>query len=675
MHEVPRQIPPRNRNHVNREPQLQLVERLVRDASGNKVIVLSGAHGVGKTALAIESVHYVKQVMPDRFSDGQLFLPLSIDGVSASAADLLGVALTALGDPYNELPDRLDARYNRYVTKTQGRQLCVVLDGALTAGQLKWLEPGDGNSVVLVTARTAATDLSRGATAIDVEELPAAAARELLGRIAGAHRIEREPEAADRLLTLCGNVPSAILVVGGTLAENPGWSISRLADLMSDDGRRAEVLELSEIYDAAYRSLPDTAQRCYRALGARSYAGWIRTPVLAAALELPVDEIDWTMLKLVRMDLVREFHGGYRVGELVRVHARGVDRDPNRDEYLAIGNRLVEYYDRAIRFADVLLAPGRPWRALLLRAVQFPGPGVGEFDDAASAREWLRQEIYNIAAAAEFASRAGKSQLVARWCVLLWSFHEKDKYLDTMRAMHLLALEAPQRSQDPAVESLLHSQLGFLYYWRRELPEAVSAFGSAVELARALPRSMASRQLEASGLEGRGLVLLAWDRLDDALADLRLNYRQAEEIGDVRRIAIAAMHLAKIEEPARALELLSQAERVFAASADDETENRAKTEGWRGRALLRLGRIAEAETALRSALTVLRARRRRFDEAEFVVALGACLFASGDVDGALEQHRIGLGIYEELCFTIPAQAVAERISAMMDGRVPPPLRP
>ncbi|MCM6778244.1 tetratricopeptide repeat protein [Nocardia sp. CDC159] len=655
--EVPRQLPPWNSNHVDREDELDRVERLVRDGSGNVTVIFRGARGVGTTSVATAVMHRLSQ----RFPDGQLFYPLADGDTPPSVSDLLADGLIALGDRRDELPDLPEARYGRYLTKTRGRRMAVFVDGALTAGQVRWLCPADGPSLLVITARNAALDLGVGTTVIDVPTLPDAAARELLIRIVGDDRIDREPEAVNRILALCDNLPAAICVVGGMLARHPQRSIARVAELLNDEHRRSEVLGLPEIYDAAYEDLSDDAKRCYLLLGLRSHAGWLRTAAIEAALGMPRDEIDWAMLELAEHFLVVEQNDGYRAVSSVRTHARSVAKRLGAEQEKCEEN-LIRYFDRALCHADVLLAPARPWRALLFPDVAFPGPGVGEFDDADAARTWLRSELANIAAAAEYAFHAGRDRLLIRWCVLLWAFHEKDKHLDAMRAMHLHAIAAAARSGDRAGESLLRTQLGFLHYWLRELAEATIEFETAAHTAGALDGSVAT-QLEASALEGLGLTLLARQRPDPARAVLRRNLELAHGIGDTRRIALASLHLAKAEDPDRALDLLAQADAIFGAATYDETENRAKVLAGRGRALVRLGRWGEAETALESALAVMRERRRRFDEAEILVALGDCRLAAGSRSAAVDRYRAGLEIYDELCFTESAAVVSARVAS------------
>ncbi|MFI5783328.1 NB-ARC domain-containing protein [Nocardia sp. NPDC051570] len=638
---VPSQIPPRNGNFVDRETVFAAVRDYVTATTGNVTVVVKGMPRVGKTAAVTEWMHRFH----GNYRDGQLFCQLT---ESTVMADVLLDVLVALGDPRDGVPDRAEARRNRYLTLTRGRRLLVVIDGAVTAAQVAWLEPADGSSLVIVTGRNSASDLSRGGRVFELGPLPSADARDLFVRIVGVDRAAAEPEAVERIRILCGNMPFALCVVGSMLAQRCEQRIGQLADLLSDDDRRSAVLSLPEIFGAAYDSLSETAQRCYRVLGLRAHDGTVSTAALSAILDLPAADIAWSMLELANLHLVTERANCYAVIDLVRVHARGIQDDDatrNRRE-----THLLAYYDCGLAAADTLIAPNRPWRNLLWPSSVFPGPGTGEFaeTDAEGAREWLRREHDNILAAAKYAFDIGRYQLVVRWCVLLWPFQEQDKRIDAMLTMHDFGVPAVERSGMTAAASFLQTQRGFPHYWRRAAAQAAAAFERGLQAARSCPSSPLSLQLEASALEGLGLALLVGGLVSEARITLRHNFELARRIDDERRLAIAALHLAKVEPPQCALELLALTDAYLEHA--DEPDNRAKALAWRGRKLLELGPGAEAERLLTEALAIMRHRRRRFDEAEILVTLSECAAATGDSARALEHYRAARNIYAEWGF-------------------------
>src|SRR3954451_9976254 len=120
------------------------------DSGTPAVIVLSGAPGVGKSAIAVRVAHAVR----DEFPDGQLHVDLA--GTSSSPRAPMGVLaelLHALGIPDAGLPREPAERSALLRSRLAGRRMCIVLDDAGSAAQVRPLLPGAGACAVLVTSR------------------------------------------------------------------------------------------------------------------------------------------------------------------------------------------------------------------------------------------------------------------------------------------------------------------------------------------------------------------------------------------------------------------------------------------------------------------------------------------------------------------------------------------
>ncbi|MEU2394827.1 NB-ARC domain-containing protein, partial [Streptomyces sp. NPDC007369] len=101
------------------------------------------------------------------------------------------------------------------------RRVLVVLDDAAEGDRVRALLPGAApRCAVLVTGRRRLASLDRH-TALELPLLDEAGAPALLGRVAGAARVAAEPEAARRLMRLCGRLPLALRIAGAELAAPP----------------------------------------------------------------------------------------------------------------------------------------------------------------------------------------------------------------------------------------------------------------------------------------------------------------------------------------------------------------------------------------------------------------------------------------------------------------------
>ncbi|WP_410655765.1 tetratricopeptide repeat protein [Amycolatopsis sp. lyj-112] len=661
---VPDQIPGKNHNHVNQDLTLERGMAVVRGGDGNQIVVFSGTPGVGKTATAIELSHRARAFFPE----GRLFARLS-GGLEqpGTEAEVLKDFLLAFRERPEDIPDRLDARRARFQTLTAGRRLQVFLDGATSASQVRTLLPGVGPSLVIVTEGRPLSTLmvDNPVTFLELAPLEDDAAVELFSRLIGEDRVAAERAEVDEIIKLCGHLPIALCVVGAMITRSRRATVASMATRLGDERRRVTRLSLDDdlsvtsVFNAAYRLLGDSAQVCYRALGLRPRSGEIGIPALAAALEMPDYEVLDAMTELADARLVDELEDDrYVVRELVALHAEQLE-DRQGSERSAETARLLDFYRQGAIDADAMIAPLRPWRQSL-----FPELIAGQGHDTPDrARQWLRAERANLRAVVEYAHELDRQDLLAQWCVLLWPFYEKEKFLDDLFATHRLAL---RKVTAPQTRSLLHTQVGYAHYWLRELTDAAGEFERAVALAC----EVGSPELEATASEGLGLVKLAQGRLDEARTLLVRSLELAKDTGDVRRIALAELHLAKTEAPSRALELLEHAEAVFVGLDADEAENEAKVLTWRGRKLIELGDYGTARDLLRRALDTMATRGRRFDEAEALTALGAAASGAGETRQAIEHYQEALVIYEGLRFTGPAEAVRAELTALGDTASP-----
>lgn len=651
-------IPGPNQNHVNRDDMLDEATRRIVGSAGNYTVAIGGLPGIGKTTTGCVLAHRVG----DRYPDGHFFARLDSHAWHGRQSDILRTFLLELGDYPEDIPDRFDARHNRWLDKTRGLRLLVFLDGAATASQIRLLQPAEGESLTLITEARRATDLSTGGVSVfELEPLDDHAARDLLSRIVGGDRIAAESAEVDGILALCGNVPFALSIVGSMIARSARLPLATTAKALRNESRRASELSLVAVFDAALHSLPDIARRCYRLLGYAAHTGIVSADMVAAVLDLPENDICDAMTELADLFLIVERPDGlWEASELTRVHARTIDDRPKEVRTAEVA-RLLHYYHKHVVAAIAWIAPVRPWRGLLYPTLK---PSLELFEDAESAHEWLRGERGNILAAVVFAADHGEKDLVEQWSVLLWSFYEKDKYLDDLLIVHELGFKAVAKPARADAASLLHTQFAFRHYWLRDLDAAEVELRMALALAKSVKRKAVALQLEASPLEALGLVLLAQGRTDEAAVVLRRNHKLADKIGDPRRVALAMLHRSKAEEPDVALPLLERAMAKFGALPEDELENMAKVAAVCGRKLVDQGRFQPATEPLGWALSIMQQRRRWFDKAEIIVTLGDLAVGLGNHGQAGERYQEALSIYTELCFAEPIAMVRSKITAL-----------
>ena len=195
-----------------------------------------------------------------------------------------------------------------------------------------------------------------------------------------------------------------------------------------------------------------------------------------------------------------------------------------------------------------------------------------------------------------------------------------------------------ERGGDPGLESEATRRLARLYSQDGRFDEA------RTQLEHALARATGPTQT-AAVLFVRALVDVLEDRLEDALADCRRGFAalRAEEASPNRLGLQAGAWLIR----ARALRSLGRARRALAAAAralelcrrSGERRFEAEAQARYGGLLLELGRIEEAEAALREARLVARETEDGRGACLAALGLGLLLSERGDADarGALQQ--------------------------------------
>jgi transcriptional regulator with XRE-family HTH domain/tetratricopeptide (TPR) repeat protein len=375
------------------------------------VCVVAGMGGIGKTALAVRASHRVA----DSFPDGQIWLNLRGTGPDpVDPLELLARVLDRMGVPAPSLPRDLDARAELLRDRLSGRRVLIVADDAASEAQIRPLIPGDARSAVLVTSRGRLAGLA-GAVLVGLDVLAPDEACGLLAAVIGAARVEVEPDEAAELVLRCGLLPLAVRIVAAMLAGRPRWRIRHVADLLSDERDRLDVLAVGDLQVSASirlscEALSAPARRALRQLSrldAPDFAGWLG----AAALDLPVSDarrlleqlVDAHLLESADTDPVGQVR--YRFHDLVRVYARhhDVGGEPGDDvNHGAVieraGLAALALAERAAR--DV---PRAAWGNQRRTPDHRPEPGIPSAAKAHPLR-WLDSELAAVVATARQAA-------------------------------------------------------------------------------------------------------------------------------------------------------------------------------------------------------------------------------------------------------------------------------
>lgn len=597
----PRLLPAPTRHFTDRRAELERLTALLdggADDPAPRVVVLTGAGGIGKSATAL---HFAARLQ-DRYDGGQLHADLRGDATATAAAPstILVRFLRALGVAPQYVPADEQEQIDWFRTLTADRRLLTVLDNAHSVAQVLPLLPTGPGSLTLVTSRRRLSGLGGavGAHHIALPPLGAADAARLLTRLAG-----REPRpgdadgGAEAVARRCGGLPLALCVAGERLAVRSHLTWQQLEhDVASasaaaatgerpggPDGRTHDPVTAAA--DTSYGDLGPDASRLYRLGGLRPWPA-LTAPAAAALVELSESRAAELLEELASLHLIEEIAPGrYRYHDLLREHAgRRAGREDGPGRSAAAVGRLLRHHLAAAAAADARVMPGR-WRL---------GPAYSRLPEdprsAGEATDWLLAERESLVEAVRTADEYGLDDLTWQLCEALWSLFLRQGFHRDWLSTHRLGVRAAARCPGtPEAEGRMHAQLGFALLGLGRHDEAEEAFTSAAEA----DRRCGHRRGEATAVESLGLVRLAQGRFGEA-AD---SFRAAQELAeDPRAQALLVHHL--------------------------------------GRALSGQGRHAEAAGTLERARALMAGLPDPYNEARVLTSLGEAALAAGDPEHA-----------------------------------------
>ncbi|MEU7832361.1 BTAD domain-containing putative transcriptional regulator [Nonomuraea sp. NPDC049129] len=368
---VKSEAPPDISDFTGRRAVLDWIVARVPAPGGAPVhLVLHGPPGCGKSAVAVRAATMID------LPDGRLYASLRDRPPGAVLEDLL----RSLECPDGAVPAAFEERVRLYRGMTATRSLLVVLDDATEEAQVRPLLPTGPGSLTLVTSRSPLAGLE-AARAYELGVFEPGEAVAMLAEVVGRERVGAEPEAADRIVRLCGGLPLALRIAGSRLARKPGWTLDHLAGRLGDERRRLDELSAGDLavrgsLALGYHGLADSERRLLRRLGALSapdFASW----ALGAELE-PLAEAG--LLQSLGLDE----SGGERYGwhDLTRLYAAERLTVEDGGPAAVLAGIAGEILDRT-RHARTALLPAEPGSGRTLthtdHQAQATGPGwLGE---------------------------------------------------------------------------------------------------------------------------------------------------------------------------------------------------------------------------------------------------------------------------------------------------------
>ncbi|MFF3380070.1 tetratricopeptide repeat protein [Streptomyces sp. NPDC002680] len=635
------QLPDPDEPFAGRRQELARIRQWVHAARASTetkptLVVLHGASGSGRSALAIHAAHDLRDqfrgaCVVDLRGDSREEPPLPTRDALLHLLNRLGASREQLLFRERSSPDqqvrRLGELYHQHLTRVP---VTIVLDDAQDPEQVRTLIPERSDSLVIATTREPLdlpADLPFWVHQLPVEALDAGGSEELLTASAQTEAGPRDAESAARIRELCGGLPLALRIAGSALGPR---SPRRLA---ADLGAYGPVEPVERVLWLRYTDQSEQARRLLRRL---ALAGRASLGVAAAASLLGTDQTEATrqLDALARAGLIDHVRGSrYRLHDLVRAFAQARLLDEERPaERTAAQERLIVNYgelaDSVLRLVDGNMST---------RSDRFSPHGFTSLDEAL---RWLDDESSFITATlrhAEGVNQAAVLNLLGAlcdYCLLRGDLYRLGEISELAESVDqgLLVRSVQWRT------GIAARQLG-------ELDKARTTLTSVVELYMEAHHDAGA----ARALCSLGITLHHQGNLVEAAAKLQeaLDLQQAPELATDRAWTMHA--LAAVERDrsrlAEAWDLLTRS--LVLHREGESIHGEAWAHFQLGQLGLRMGDVPRAETELRTALDLYGRTRDARGEAWALTQLARARLVAGDASAAVDGLRQAAAVHRD----------------------------
>ncbi|WP_433308377.1 BTAD domain-containing putative transcriptional regulator [Micromonospora sp. CA-269861] len=522
------------------------------------LVSVSGAPGIGKTALAVHLGHR----LADEFPDGQWYVRLRGQHRNqARPFDVLSELLTYSGVPPAAQPATTDARAAALRAALAGRRVLIVLDDAASAEQVEPLLPGAGGCAVIVTSRSTLGALValHGGRAVGLDPLSPDAAADLLIAVFQDHGFTVAPDVVHDLAALCGNLPLALRIAAANLSTT-GPDDARAYVRRLRDGDRLGGLSvpgdprvaLRAAITPSYQRLGGAERRALRLLGSTP-TDCFTTEDLAALADVDWSTADAMLRTLTSSHLVRPAAQGGRfvTHDLIRLYA--AEQSQHEDTVDQRAEALGRLFHGYLAIADALARRNYPRMAFLPR----PAGSVRRTAVAAQPEQpsWFHAEYANLLSAIRHVAQHGPREIAWHLADRMRGYLQETGAHGEWREVVELGLAQAQREGDDPGVAAMQSSLATLSASRADYADARRRFQTALTIQLRL----GNRAGQASILNNLGIVHREEGQLTEAGECYAQALRLYREVGNrhaewscLGNLGVVQLELGQVHDAVRA---------------------------------------------------------------------------------------------------------------------------
>ena len=297
---APFQPPAQPPHFVGRKALIENIEHQLMSANGLSLVALVGMGGIGKSALATQIAHQLRE----EFTDGVLWA----NCLSTEPRDVLENWGQAYGYDFSGLSD-LNNRAAAVRGVFADKKVLIILDDVNSVSRIRPLLPNGKQCAVILTTRNLDIATAIGAKEIQLDELALGDGLSLLKKLLGEERVENERSQAEQICNSLQNLPLAVEIIGKLLRTRRRRKLAdmafRLQEIENRLGLEINDRAVRTSFEVSWQVLGEAQKQLFRYLAVFEGRPFTGTAV-ASIIKQNQYETEDILFELVALSLLNE---------------------------------------------------------------------------------------------------------------------------------------------------------------------------------------------------------------------------------------------------------------------------------------------------------------------------------------------------------------------------------
>jgi NB-ARC domain len=231
------------KNFVGRDGEIEQLDEQLYQAGTLAITAIEGMGGIGKTELALQ--YAINARRNEKYPGGICWIDVRGKDIADEIIDFASNYLSFV-PPDNQTPEKqVEICWNLWSSLFKENKLLILDDVADYTQIYGYLPPYDPSLKVIITTRLRLDKVNIQSLILEV--LKDVDALNLLKKLIGEQRVQRELEQAKELCNWVGNLPLGLTLIGLRLREHPEDSLEELLDELKEQGIDQAALQETEV--------------------------------------------------------------------------------------------------------------------------------------------------------------------------------------------------------------------------------------------------------------------------------------------------------------------------------------------------------------------------------------------------------------------------------------------